>query len=115
MGYGDNTLFQAGVFNYLKEYHVAASHDPAEISKWGTTWKRRVWSAEAALKAEFGSHENFLNGEPKPTAEETKLILKRLFNEIPVEGFIALGEGGGFLIPMQYIQELEEGDPLLYK
>ena len=113
MGYGDNTILQAYVFNTLKDYYKAMSHDPNEMSDYGHTWEEEQFYMRGAIMGPFNDGSSFLNDEPVPTEEEAKMIVERLMNEIPGEGFVNMS--WTFSIPMEVIESLEEGDPLLYK
>ena len=112
-GYAENTVMMAFAFNPLLDYNKAALHDPDEISPDGRTWRENMQGASKGLVANMIYEGVNLYGDPRPSREQAKLIRDRLLSEIPPEKFTELG--AGFPSIGEYRDELEEGDPLLYR
>ena len=99
-GYEDNTKMVAEVYNLLRSYHRTLNAPD------GFDYYKLIVGAMQGKMS-------FVNGEPRPAKEEAYRIRDRLINEIDGEGILDIK--GMFLIKDKYIDELEEGDPLLYK
>ena len=112
-GYAENTVMMAFAFNPLLDYHKAALHDPDEIAPNGRTWRENMQSGSKGLVANLTYDGVHLYGDPRPSREQAKLIRDRLLAEIPSEKFTELS--AGFPSILEYRDELEEGDPLLYR
>jgi len=115
-GYGDNTIAHINVLRALTRYNSELREDPNQMSPYNCNWAERHQRNWSLIKAHLLLRRAYLNGEPKPSLDETEAIRTRLVNEIPREGFVDIEERFGLnAVNNRYRQELKEGDPLLYK
>ncbi len=99
-GYEDNTRLVAELYDLLRNHHRTAGDSG------GTNHRRLMVEAMLGIAP-------FVNGEPKPTKQEAYAILERLIKDIDGEGILEID--GMFFANDKYIDELKEGDPLLYR
>ena len=115
-GYGENTIMQLYLFYALMRYNTELHYHPDEISPYGYPWGERQNTNWEMIRAHIVVYDAFLNGEPKPSRDEAEEMRVRMVNEIPGDGFFDMEERFGIVaVNSRYEEELEDGDPLLYR
>ena len=91
----------------LRAYNNTLRYQTVDIT-WGE-------EAESLKRCILGAlRDRIQPDQPWMTKEQALAIQERLLNEIPVEGFLEMGEGE-FSYVHRYERELKPGDPLLVK